>query len=177
MALIIEPVKNNEAALLSNISIKTFHDTFHQFNKEEDMEIFLKKFTANEMQRELNEASNYFYFARYNGEVVGYVKLSTAKIPQLPNEEILEICRIYVLKDKLGKGVGKALMELSTGLAKQLGKKTIVLGVWEHNQRAIAFYKSFGFEKFGEHIFMLGRDAQTDWLMKKAVPFSEGAND
>jgi len=39
--------------------------------------------------------------------------------------------------------------------------------VWEHNIKAIAFYKKFGFEQFGSHIFMLGDDIQTDILMRK----------
>jgi ribosomal protein S18 acetylase RimI-like enzyme len=43
----------------------------------------------------------------------------------------------------------------------------IWLGVWEHNEHAISFYKKFGFEQFGDHIFMLGNDAQTDLLLKK----------
>jgi diamine N-acetyltransferase len=80
--------------------------------------------------------------------------------------DVLEISRIYVVKEKLGLGVGKALMEFAISFAKDLNKKAICLGVWEHNERAIRFYKSFGFEKFDEHIFMVGNDAQTDWLMK-----------
>ena len=43
------------------------------------------------------------------------------------------------------------------------------LGVWEHNPRAIAFYRKWSFEKVGQHSFMLGDDEQTDWLMRRAV--------
>jgi ribosomal protein S18 acetylase RimI-like enzyme len=41
--------------------------------------------------------------------------------------------------------------------------------VWEHNQKAIQFYRKWGFEKFGEHFFMVGNDKQNDWLMKKEL--------
>jgi ribosomal protein S18 acetylase RimI-like enzyme len=41
--------------------------------------------------------------------------------------------------------------------------------VWEHNQRAIGFYEKIGFERFGQHIFLLGRDPQNDWSMKKKL--------
>jgi diamine N-acetyltransferase len=39
--------------------------------------------------------------------------------------------------------------------------------VWEHNDHAQGFYKSFGFEKFSSHVFMVGNDPQTDYLFKK----------
>jgi ribosomal protein S18 acetylase RimI-like enzyme len=41
--------------------------------------------------------------------------------------------------------------------------------VWEHNERALEFYRKWGFEKYGQHVFMLGNDAQTDLLMKKEL--------
>jgi diamine N-acetyltransferase len=60
-------------------------------------------------------------------------------------------------------------MEKSLAIAKELKKDIVWLGVWEHNQRAIDFYTKWGFEKFGTHVFQLGDDPQTDWLMKKNV--------
>jgi ribosomal protein S18 acetylase RimI-like enzyme len=54
-------------------------------------------------------------------------------------------------------------------MAREKNKQLIWLGVWEHNERALAFYLKWGFERFGEHIFMLGDDTQTDWLMKKEL--------
>lgn len=46
---------------------------------------------------------------------------------------------------------------------------TLWLGVWESNDLAISFYRKFGFEKCGEHVFMFGNDPQTDWLMQRNV--------
>jgi ribosomal protein S18 acetylase RimI-like enzyme len=40
------------------------------------------------------------------------------------------------------------------------------LGVWERNWRAQAFYRKWGFRRVGEQTFMLGADAQTDWVMQ-----------
>lgn len=33
--------------------------------------------------------------------------------------------------------------------------------------QAIQFYKKQGFEYFDKHHFILGKDVQTDWLLKK----------
>jgi ribosomal protein S18 acetylase RimI-like enzyme len=43
------------------------------------------------------------------------------------------------------------------------------LGVWEHNTRALAFYRKWGFEVFGSHIFQLGEAQDTDLLMRKEL--------
>jgi ribosomal protein S18 acetylase RimI-like enzyme len=83
----------------------------------------------------------------------------------------LEIARIYAVREKIGSGVGKAMLEFSIALAEKMKKQIIWLGVWEHNIRAINFYERFGFKKVGEHVFMLGEDAQTDWLMQKELKY------
>jgi ribosomal protein S18 acetylase RimI-like enzyme len=53
--------------------------------------------------------------------------------------------------------------------ARRTGHRTMWLGVWERNRRAQAFYRKWGFHTVGEHIFQLGSDAQTDWLMECAL--------
>nr|WP_315824340.1 hypothetical protein [Paraflavitalea speifideiaquila] len=44
-----------------------------------------------------------------------------------------------------------------------------MVGVWEYNHRAIAFYTKWGFQKFSQHLFVVGNDPQTDWMMKKEL--------
>jgi GNAT superfamily N-acetyltransferase len=47
--------------------------------------------------------------------------------------------------------------------------QTMWLGVWERNPRAVAFYRKYGFTRVGEHTFMLGADAQTDWVLARPL--------
>ena len=171
MQIKIEPVKSTDVQILCDISIKCFYDTFHQQNTEEDMQLFLKEnFTIDRIASEMGESSNYFFFAKVQDEIAGYIKLSVSKPPlEMEETEALEIARIYVLKDKIGSGVGKSLMDFAISFAKSNNKKTIWLGVWEHNKRAIHFYEKYCFKKFSEHIFLLGKDRQIDWLMKKEL--------
>ncbi|HEX8356175.1 MAG TPA: GNAT family N-acetyltransferase [Segetibacter sp.] len=169
MDIVIEPVKISEANMLANISRKTFYDTFREQNTEENMDLFLNEsFNLQTLQRELEDPANHFFFAKSTGEVVGYVKLSESEPPaELANEKAIEIARIYTLQERIGSGVGKAMVEFAIGFGNTLQKQMVWLGVWEHNKRAIDFYRRFGFVKFSEHVFMVGNDAQTDWLMKK----------
>ena len=87
----------------------------------------------------------------------------------MENGTALEIARIYAVQKSIGKGVGRALMQHCIEIARQRNFRIIWLGVWEKNQKAITFYSKWGFEKFGDHMFMLGNDPQTDWLMKKVL--------
>lgn len=171
MKIIIEPVKSNEIKLLAEISRETFCNTFDQYNSKENMDMFLEKnLTVDALQNETRDQKNAFFFARIENEIAGHLKISASRTAGgLSAVGTLEIVRLYALKERIGSGVGKALMEFAISSAMAQSKKTIWLGVWEHNQRAISFYERFGFKKFSEHIFMLGNDRQTDWLMKKEL--------
>jgi len=71
-----------------------------------------------------------------------------------------------VLKEFQGKKVGQFLYEKAVQVAQQIKADYIWLGVWEHNPKAINFYKKNGFTEFDKHIFRLGDDEQTDIMMK-----------
>ena len=60
-------------------------------------------------------------------------------------------------------------MQQAIELAQQSKAEQIWLGVWEHNPRAISFYAKFGFVEVGEHIFMVGSDAQRDLIVSRPV--------
>ncbi|MBS1660127.1 MAG: GNAT family N-acetyltransferase, partial [Bacteroidetes bacterium] len=88
---------------------------------------------------------------------------------ELQHEKAIEIVQLYADLKMIGKGVGAALMEAALDVGRAEGMDWVWLGVWEENHRAIAFYRKWGFERFGEHVFFVGLDAQTDWWMKKKL--------
>ncbi len=113
---------------------------------------------------------NIFLLAYLNGEWAGYAYMrENSDASELEGVRAIEIARIYAGQDMIGKGVGNALMAYCVELGRERANDWIWLGVWERNRRAIEFYEKWGFEKFGEHIFMLGHDQQTDWKMKKRL--------
>jgi diamine N-acetyltransferase len=116
---------------------------------------------------ELTNKNSEFYFAEFEGQVIGYLKLNFGPSQtELKDEGALEIERIYVLKEFQGKKIGQLLYEKSIEIAKQQGVDYVWLGVWEENPRAINFYKKNGFMEFDKHTFKLGNDEQTDIMMK-----------
>ena len=100
---------------------QTFFETFSQTNTEENMQKYLEEsFSSNKLLEELDNPNSQFYFAKYNDEIVGYLKLNFGHSQtELNDNEALEIERIYVLKDFQGKKIGQKLYEKAVEVAKQ----------------------------------------------------------
>ena len=64
-------------------------------------------------------------------------------------------------------GIGKILLDKAIELALDRKKDYIWLGVWEKNEKALAFYKKNNFIKISQHSFFMGDDEQLDYIMKK----------
>ena len=162
------------AAQLAELGRKTFHDTFAADNKPEDMTAFETKVFGPEQQlAELLDSGTTFLVAAMQGQLVGYAKLSSDSDLGLEAGQDpvgrLEIERLYVLADWQGTGLGAALMRSALALAEQLSCTAVVLGVWEKNTHALAFYQRFGFKQVGQHPFQLGQDTQTDLVLRKGL--------
>lgn len=160
-----------DAEIIADLSRTTFYDAFAKDNTKEDMDSFMnEQFTKAALMKEVEDEDGIFILAYDGNEACGYARMrliNSEKI--LEHENAIEIARIYALSTSIGKGVGSALIERCLAIAAEQKKSVIWLGVWEKNQRAIEFYKRWGFEKFSEHSFLLGNDLQTDWLMKRKV--------
>jgi len=149
----------------------TFFVAFEHQNNPEDFKAYTDKaFAPERVLSELQNPHSEFFFAMYDNEHVGYLKLNCGTAQSdVKDQESLEVERLYVLKEHQSKQVGKLLMDFAEERAKVKHLKYIWLGVWEHNTRAQSFYQRNGFEKFGSHEFIVGTDVQTDFLMRKML--------
>lgn len=165
----VRTCNRNDIDTLVSLSIKTFRDTFDEYNTPENMLLYINStFTKKNIEQEMTEPGTVFFLAFDGRRAAGYAKIKTSRKPkELNHNSALEIERLYAHREYIGKRVGYMLMQTCLAFAKKNGFGTLWLGVWEQNTRAISFYERNGFEKFGQHAFMLGRDEQTDWLMKK----------
>ena len=163
--------KSKDAEMIADLSRQTFYESFAAHNTPENMQKFLdEQFTRNALIKEVTAPNNIFFLAYENEDVLGYVRMRVHNNPpSLGKIDAIELARIYVIQSAIGRGVGRLLMQTAIEVAREERKKMIWLGVWEHNHRAIDFYTRWGFEKFAEHEFLLGDDAQNDWLMKKVL--------
>lgn len=79
----------------------------------------------------------------------------------------IELKRIYALSRFHGSGMGKALMDIS--LAAAQGHKRVLLGVYENNHRAIAFYRKQGFADIATRQFNVGGHLYDDLVLARPL--------
>ncbi len=157
----------DDTDLLCEIGSKTFIETYGHQNTPENLENYLKeKLNKEQISDEILTPKTIFLLVELENEVIGYAKMRV-NLVENPDEKALEIERIYITKNHHGQKYGAMLMQKCIDVAQDNHYESLWLGVWEHNPKAINFYQKWGFEVFGEHIFQLGDDAQTDFLMKK----------
>ncbi|MEY3240781.1 MAG: hypothetical protein RIR11_2219 [Bacteroidota bacterium] len=156
---------------LQQIGKTTFTETFAWCNTSVNMLFYLESgFNTEKLLSQINHPDSEFYFAISDTDIVGYLKVNLAGAQtELQDAMSLEIERIYVLKAFQGKKVGQMLFDKALQIAQSYSKTYLWLGVWEENTKAIAFYKKNGFVVFDTHIFRLGEEVQTDYLMKKQI--------
>lgn len=169
----IRRAEAHDAAILAKIGWQSFDEAFsdHPENHPDDMQIYMNEaFSETTISEELKEPETIYLLAEYEGEAAGYAKFKlNTREDCISGENPIELCRLYALEKFIGKGIGKSLMLELFKIAEKEKRDTAWLGVWEFNYRAQEFYKKFGFEKCGEHVFQLGTDPQIDWVMQKKV--------
>ncbi len=151
----------------------TFWDAFagHPKNAPHDTDEYMTNaFSVERMTGQLSDPDNIFLIAEIDNEPAGYARLVRHSTEDgIVAEKPVELNRLYVHQKFLGLGIGPALMEKCFETGKENGHDVIWLGVWEYNPRAQAFYKKYGFQFAGNHIFQFGSDPQTDLLMQKEL--------
>lgn len=97
---------------------------------------------------------------------VGYMVVAPAQLP-LPDAaaDDLEIKRVYLLGRFRGGGIGKRLVAAAQAHARETQAPRLLLGVYAHNQAAIAFYRRAGFERLGARTFSVGGRDYDDHIM------------
>ncbi|WP_051398044.1 GNAT family N-acetyltransferase [Runella limosa] len=161
------PAQISDAEELRALSQQTFVDTYTEYNTSENMEMHIStKFTLVQIQKELTDATVKYLLLKKGKQLIGFIKLIKNHAPkELTSEGVVEIERFYVDKAFHGLQLGKFLMNYTLDWCRNMGFATVWLGVWEENARALRFYTKMGFEKIGEHVFVLGTEVQNDYVM------------
>jgi GNAT superfamily N-acetyltransferase len=163
----IKQANVNDAPTVCQLAADTFYETFRPFNTEEDIQAYIKKAYDKEVisVQLANTQQYYFAIAYVNNKAVGYIKLIFNQAHPKLSGIIAELEKIYVLKSYWDKKSGAALMQHAIQVCKQHGFEKLFLGVWQENERAVNFYKKFGFEIFDTRQFQLGERWCEDYMM------------
>jgi diamine N-acetyltransferase len=174
---IIRLARQEDAPLLAALGAQTFSETFARDNTPQDLAEYLRKnFSPGIQSAELAQPGSLFLILEIDGAPAGYVRLldqasegCLTESDQWNHLHPMELVRIYLLQAWTGHHLGDVLMKACIEHAQMRGVEVLWLGVWERNVRAIAFYNHWGFESIGTHIFLLGQDRQTDYIMARRV--------
>jgi ribosomal protein S18 acetylase RimI-like enzyme len=165
------PARRQDASDIAELSARLFRDRYETENTPEDIEIYLKSnFSLPVITKELSDEKITYLMLYQKYTLIGYAKLTMDKAPsELQGTKPLELARIYVEPENIGKGFGSALMSACLERAIDGGFNSIWLGVWQKNHQAINFYLKWGFTKVGTQKFLLGKDMQNDFIMEKIL--------
>lgn len=162
-----------DAMVLADFAELTFRITFGDMNTPEHMDLHCRNSYGEQIQSaEISNPGIVTLLSENEGKLVGYAQLRWGEAPGCVSaQRPSEIHRLYVADYWHGKGVGPMLMKACIDEIKHHGSDAVWLGVWEHNPKAIAFYKKFGFLEVGDHSFSVGGDPQRDIVMVKSGCF------
>ena len=160
-----------DALLISTLGAETFVASFGAQNTPENLAKHIRKaYGDGVQQRELADPTITYLIAEMNGRTAGYACVKAGAAPKSVTGPLpIEVLRFYVVKDFHGTGVAQALMDACAADARGRGGRTLWLGVWDQNPRAIRFYTKWGFVDVGGQTFMLGDDPQQDRVLARPL--------
>lgn len=156
-----------DAAPLAELAARIFVDTFGADTAPDDLAAHVaKSYGARQQSEEIANPELVTLVAEAGGALVAFAQVLRHPPPEcVTGEAPVEIVRFYVDRSWQGRGLAHRLMADARDAARELGGRSLWLGVWERNGRAIAFYEKEGFHDVGSHDFWVGSDCQTDRLM------------
>ena len=171
MSVVIRPAGVPDAPWLAALAERTFRETYSPHNTPENMERYVAEHFAPALQAaELADPGLMTLVAEVAGQAAGYTQLGRGAAPAcVTGADPLEVIRFYVDRPWHGQGLAQTLMRAAADHARAAGARTLWLGVWERNPRAIAFYKKVGFAEVGTHTFVLGADHQRDLVLARPL--------
>ena len=167
----VRPASPADAPWLAELAERTFRETYTAHNTPENMAAYVAgHFGADRQAAELRDPAMTTLVAEVAGRPAGYAQLLRSQPPSsVTGPAPVEILRFYVDRPWHGLGVAQTLMAAALAAARAGGARTAWLGVWERNERAIAFYRKSGFRDVGTHTFVLGGDHQRDYVLVLAL--------
>jgi GNAT superfamily N-acetyltransferase len=155
----------DDAAALASFAERCFLETFGDENDPNDLRDHVEKTYSFERQSgEIRDGDTAIWLIeREDGTLIAYAQICRKRFPPcVAGERPVEIYRFYVDRPAHGTGLARTLMSTALAQAREWGADVVWLGVWEHNPRAMAFYRKLGFADVGSIDFFVGPDKQTD---------------
>ena len=158
----IRILKRDELEIVKDLAYRIWPLTYGEIISKEQMNYMLNwMYSIQTLETNFNKNHTYFCIAS-NGIDVGFMDIETDH----PNAGNMKIHKIYVLHEQHGKGYGYKLMQEARDFAKENQMNSMTLQV-NRNNKAVEFYKKFGFEIIDEQDFDIGNGYyMNDFIMR-----------
>ena len=168
---VVRQATADDAAAVAAFAERTFVETFGADNTPDDLAAHVAKtFGVAQQTHELNDPRMITLLGETGRKLVAFAQLRRGEPPEcVTGPDPIELLRFYVDRPSHGRGIAQSLMRAVEDAARGAGARTLWLGVWERNPRAIAFYAKCGFTDIGEQEFVVGSDRQTDRVMARSL--------
>ncbi len=164
-----------DAARLSELMSTTFQYTWAPHYQPEDLAVYLQENYSLALQaQQIADPRGFILLAESaDGTPIGFARLlhhaPPEEVARFGPEPAVELVSFYVLADWHDQKVGAALFDTAFALIHSLNYRTMWLGVWPDNHRALKFYRARGFVQVGTHAFAVGTQVDDDLVMARAV--------
>lgn len=158
-----------DAAVLSNVGVGTFVETFGHLYPPEDLAAFLAESHSPESYARYLEDPRYAaWLLEDAGTAVGY---AVAGACGLPHPEVDagdgELKRLYLHSSVQNGGWGARMFDATLAWMLREGPRTLWISVWSENHGAQRFYSRYGFAKAGEYEFPVGRVRDREFMFRR----------
>jgi ribosomal protein S18 acetylase RimI-like enzyme len=156
-----------DADALSAFAARTFTETYAHYEDQDNLRRHIASVYAPAQQaRELADRDVVTLLAHRDERLAAFAQVRRSEAPMCVREAApIELHRLYVDSPWHGRGVSQHVLASIRDAALALGGETLWLKVWEHNARAIAFYRKSGFIDVGTAEFHVRDDRLTDRVL------------
>lgn len=134
--------REEDAQDVLNVAKKAWNYTYKGIFRESFIEKYLIDYYSQQalckLLPEIEVRKQFFCVAVNNLGVIGYSHIA-------PREQIMELCRIYLLPEYIGKGIGRKLVELGEEFIKSKGCRKYFCYLHKQNKTGKTFYIKSGF--------------------------------
>lgn len=154
------------SVLFSQVYIQTYGN---DGISDESADYILKQFSCERIESLIRNNTCSILVAESDGNLTGAAEIIYDSICPAGDFIAPEICKLYVLQNFTGKGIGFRLISEAEKAVKESGYNQIWLTVYYLNDRAISFYKRQGYNHIGDFEFQMKYNSYLNRVMMKNI--------
>lgn len=173
MEIVFEPISAATIGTYIDVGTQSYCEHYLHLWEKQDPQAYLSiSFTKEVVKKEINDPNCLNFLVKSQNESAGILKISKdVRWGDWSEKDALYLHRIYLLKSATGRTIGKAVLDFTEKLARDLQKKIIWLEAMK-NGKAKSFYLRNGYTTIGESNILLPgvlEDEKEMWVLAKRI--------